>query len=250
MAKPQQPLMSLGARGTIAGSLTFQKRGRLTIARQKPTPTDPKSPAQLAQRQIYRDAVATWNALSPEEKEAWRGVCPGLTPYQCFMRSELEYVEPTPPPEEYTEEQTDHTSPLGTQYHLYSGQRLTISNRRVSKLGFWMRKIGSPAGDVFFQILSVEDDGILVSKKWGIAQDLPSDAPEYKEVEFEAPVLIDEEVRILSFFDGVPSTSHYVITRYQNTDVKENEHATRGSPGGWIPIATGDTAYRYKYYLP
>ncbi len=248
MAKPKSPLLSFGARGSIGNALTFQKRGRGTIAREKPIPIDPKSPAQLARRQIYREAVASWNSLTTEEKEAWRGVCPGLTAYQCFMSSKLKYVPPVPPPEEYTEEQTDHNSLLGTQYHLYSGQRLFILERKVSKLGFWMRKIGSPAGDVFFQILSVEDDGILVSKKWGIAQDLPSDAPEYKEVEFEAPVLIDEEVRILSFFDGVPSTSHYVITRYQNTDVKENEHATRGSPGGWIPIATGDTAYRYKYY--
>ncbi|MBA7584127.1 hypothetical protein ES708_26080 [subsurface metagenome] len=250
MAKPKSPLLSLGARGSIGDTLTFQKRGRLTIARTKPIPTDPKSPAQLAWRQIYRDAVASWNSLTPEEKEAWRGVCPGLTDYQCFMRAELKNVEPTPPPEEYTEEQTDHTSPFGTQYHLYSGQRLFILERKVSKLGFWMMKTGSPAGDVFFQILSVEDDGILVSKKWGIAQDLPSDAPEYKEVEFEAPVLIDEEVRILTFFDGVPSTSHYVITRVQNTDVKENEHATRGKPSSWIPGETNDAAYRYKYYLP
>ncbi|MBA7588671.1 hypothetical protein ES708_30736 [subsurface metagenome] len=248
MAKPDKPLLSFGARGTIADSLTFQQRGQATIARTKPIPKDPKSPAQLAQRQIYRDAVASWHSLTTEEKEAWRGVCPGLTAYQCFMSSKLKYVPPVPPPEEYTEEQTQHNSLLGTQYHLYSGQRLTISNRRVSKLGFWMRKIGSPTGDVFFQILSVADDGILLSKKWGIAQDLPSDAPEYKEVEFEAPVLIDEEVRILTFFDGEPSTSHYVITRCQNTDVKENEYSTRGKPSSWIPITTMDTAYRYKYY--
>ena len=97
MAKPKNPLLSLGARGTIADSLTFQKRGRRTIARQKPIPTDPKSPAQLAQRQRYKEAVATWHSLTPQEKEAWRGVCPGLTAYQCFMRSELKYVPPLVP---------------------------------------------------------------------------------------------------------------------------------------------------------
>ncbi|MBA7589483.1 hypothetical protein ES708_31568 [subsurface metagenome] len=97
MAKPKSPLLSLGARGSIGNTLTFQKRGRLTIARQKPIPTDPKSPAQLAQRQRYKDAVDAWHALTPEEKEAWRGVCPGLTAYQCFMSSELKYVPPTLP---------------------------------------------------------------------------------------------------------------------------------------------------------
>lgn len=95
MAKPKSPLLSLGARGTIADTLTFQKRGRAHFAREKPIPKDPKSPAQLIWRQIYKDAVAAWHALSQEEKEAWRGVCPGLTAYQCFMRSELKY--PLPP---------------------------------------------------------------------------------------------------------------------------------------------------------
>ncbi|MBA7585690.1 hypothetical protein ES708_27678 [subsurface metagenome] len=77
--------------------MTFQKRGRLTIARQKPIPTDPQTDLQLAQRQVYRDAVADWNALTSEEKEAYRGVCPGLTPYQCYMKSALVYVAPPIP---------------------------------------------------------------------------------------------------------------------------------------------------------
>ena len=97
MAKPKSPLLSFGAKGTIADTLTFQKRGKLYYARQKPTPIDPKSQPQLAQRQRYKDAVAVWNALSPAEKEAWRGVCPGLTAYQCFMRSELKYPPPPIP---------------------------------------------------------------------------------------------------------------------------------------------------------
>ncbi len=97
MSKLKAPFLSLGARGTISDTLTFQKRGQLTIARKKPIPTDPKSPAQLAQRQRYKDAVTAWHALTPEEKEAWRGVCPGLTAYQCFMRSELKYAPPPVP---------------------------------------------------------------------------------------------------------------------------------------------------------
>ncbi|GAI77025.1 unnamed protein product, partial [marine sediment metagenome] len=97
---------------------TFQKRGQLTIARKKPIPKDPKSPAQLAQRQIYRDAVDAWHALSPAEKEAWRGVCPGLTAYQAFMRFKIrELLGPPPPPPEYTEEQTQH------DFSMYLGQR-------------------------------------------------------------------------------------------------------------------------------
>jgi len=102
MAKPKHPLLSLGARGTIADNLTFQKRAKGTIARTKPIPRDPRSPAQLAWRQVYRTAVTIWNALTFEEKVAWRGVCPGLTPFQCFMRSELKWAPPPPPPVEVT----------------------------------------------------------------------------------------------------------------------------------------------------
>ncbi|MBA7587895.1 hypothetical protein ES708_29942 [subsurface metagenome] len=109
MTKPRNPLLSLGARGTIADSLTFQKRGRGTIARGKPTPTDPKTLLQLAQRQRYREAVAAWNALTPEGKEAWRGVCPGLTAYQCFMRSELKWPPP-PIPIDIGSDPTDRIS--------------------------------------------------------------------------------------------------------------------------------------------
>lgn len=97
MGKSKGSIFSLGARGTLANALTFQKRGRDTIVRKKPIPIDPKSTAQLAWRQIYRDAVAAWHALSQEEKKAWRGVCPGLTAYQCFLRSELKYVPPPVP---------------------------------------------------------------------------------------------------------------------------------------------------------
>jgi len=97
MAKPDKPLLSIGAKGTIADSFTFQKRGKHTIARKKPAPKDPRSAEQLAQRQKYSDAVALWNDLSPEEKEAWRGAYPGLTTYQGFMRYQLLKVPPGPP---------------------------------------------------------------------------------------------------------------------------------------------------------
>ncbi|GAI61042.1 unnamed protein product [marine sediment metagenome] len=115
MALTKTPLFSLGSRGSISKNLTTQKRGSKTLVRRKPIPIDPKSDAQLARRQIYRDAVAAWHALSTIQQDAWRGVCPHLTAYQCFMRSELKYVPPTPPPEEYTEEQTQYNA-FYTQY--------------------------------------------------------------------------------------------------------------------------------------
>ena len=212
MAKTKLPLLSLGAHGSIANALTFQKQSQGTIARTKPTPTDPKSPAQLAWRQIYKDAVAIWHALSPAEQEAWRGVCPGLTAYQCFISSELKYVEPTPPPEEYTEEQTQGASSEGRLQPDWrkGGQRLTIPNRKVTKLAFKIAKEGSPTGDVDYAINRVSDDGEIVRQTLCNASELSTEF-EWHELEFNTPPTINEEV-------------------------------TEGE--GY------DCAYRYKYYLP
>ena len=250
MAKPKTPLLSLGARGSIGDTLTFQKRGRLTIARQKPIPTDPQTDLQLAQRQVYRDAVDAWRALTPEEKDAWRGVCPGLTAYQCFMRSELKYVEPTPPPEEHIEQQAESNTawPIDQAQRQRAGQKLIISNRRVTKLAFYIYKDAGISGDVPFGIRKVSDDSLIASKVWGDAADLPTVAT-LEEVEFDTPVLINEEVRIYCQFEG-GAYNQGVRFRLQASDVKGNECYTQFIDPDWSEIGSYDAAYRYKYYLP
>ena len=248
MAKPRSPLLSLGARGTIADTLTFQKRGRLTIARRKPIPTDPKSPLQLAQRQVYRDAVAAWNALSPAEKEAYRGVCPGLTPYQCYMKTALIYVPPVPPPEEKTHQQTEYDSEnmtygATTWRH---GQRLPISNRKVTKLAFHIRREGSPTGDVVMAIRRVSDNSPIFSKVWGDASGLPL-SHAWEEVEFDDPQVINEEVRAYLEFTG-GNASNYVGAHRILSDVKAGEYITYQWNATWSDDETFDCTYRYKYY--
>ncbi|MBA7542928.1 hypothetical protein ES705_35253 [subsurface metagenome] len=246
MAKPKSPLLSLGARGTIADGLTFQKRGQLTIARKKPIPTDPKSPAQLAQRQTYRDAVDAWHALSPAEQEAWRGLCPGLTAYQCFMSSELKYA----PPEEYTEEQTSCLPREGLYAGavIRAGQRLTISNRKVTKLGFWLTKLGSPTGPVTFTIRTLIGNVVLLEKAWGDASGLTT-TKTYYEVAFDTPTIIDELVYILAEFSG-GSLNNEVEYCYRGFDVKPDECYVFYEAGYYSPKLAWDGAYRYKYYLP
>ena len=248
MAKPKQPLLSFGARGTIAKSLTFQKRGRATIARTKPTPTDPKSEAQLARRQIYRDAVDAWHALTPEEKEAYRGVCPGLTPYQCYMKTALTYVPPVPPPEEQTEEQIqeNNTREMYDPGLTRAGQRLFILNREVTKLGFWLHRQGDISGDVTFRIRKVSDDSVILEKVAVDAGAIPTETT-YYEVEFDTAIIINEEVRILAEWIG-GGYNRRVHFHVQNTEVKENEYLDQYTNTTYAPITTWDAAYRYKYY--
>ncbi|MBA7570557.1 hypothetical protein ES708_12309 [subsurface metagenome] len=248
MAKPKSPLLSLGARGSIGDTLTFQKRGRITIARQKPIPTDPKTDLQLAQRQVYREAIAAWNALTPEEKEAYRGVCPGLTPYQCYMKTALAAAPPEPPPEEQTEEQTQSSTLIVVGYPDYekSGQRLFIPNRQITKLAFLIQKWGSPIGSLYYEIRRITPDELIYNQLVGDASSLP-ETPEWIEITLDTPQTIDEEVRILAHVTEGTDENHARI-RAMNSDVKENEILTRWHTDFWDETLTYDCAYRYKYY--
>ncbi|GAI71681.1 unnamed protein product, partial [marine sediment metagenome] len=189
---------------------------------------------------------AAWHALSPEEKEAWRGVCPGLTAYQCFMSSELKPAPP--PPEEQTEEQTEHDAVnsmyLGSNTKI--GQRLTIPNRKVTKLGFWIYKTGSPTGDVTYEIRLVTGDELLCSQFVSLIQDLP-EIVTYTEIEFDDPQTINAEARIVVCFEA-GSPGNALMVRKQNSDIKPGEYWCRYKDAAWTPNPANDTAYRYKYY--
>ncbi|GAJ14702.1 unnamed protein product, partial [marine sediment metagenome] len=50
MAKLKKPLLSLGARGTIADTLTFQKRQGIDLVKRKPVPSQPRTLPQMYQR--------------------------------------------------------------------------------------------------------------------------------------------------------------------------------------------------------
>ncbi|GAH90992.1 unnamed protein product, partial [marine sediment metagenome] len=67
------------------------------------------------------------------------------------------------------EEQTNHShhSNLGSEYARRARQRLTIPDRKVTKLGCWLYLYGSPTGDITFTIRKVSDDNIISSKVWG-----------------------------------------------------------------------------------
>lgn len=60
MATLLGPLMSLGAKGTIAKTITFSKWKGIPTARQKSDPTNPNTAAQAAQRSIFSEVVSFW----------------------------------------------------------------------------------------------------------------------------------------------------------------------------------------------
>lgn len=72
VAKSKTALMSLGAKGTIGGGLTFQEGKSATIVRSKPTPTYRRTLLQQYQRWLYQDYAYLWTQQSPATQAHYR----------------------------------------------------------------------------------------------------------------------------------------------------------------------------------
>ena len=124
------------------------------------------------------------------------------------------------------------------------GQHLTISNRTVYSLSFYVYKYGDVTGNVTFTIRDSENDTILNSQVWGDASALNTTAT-LETVTFDTPVNINGEVRILVEFYG-GSLGNSVIVNLQSTDVKEGEYFTIFS-GTYTDHTNFDCTYQYTY---
>lgn len=64
MAKLTGPLMSFGARGKLGGSLVYSAWKGINTARQLVTPSNPRTPAQIAQRDLLSVIVEAWRSTT------------------------------------------------------------------------------------------------------------------------------------------------------------------------------------------
>ena len=128
-----------------------------------------------------------------------------------------------------------------------AGQRLTISNRVVIKLGFWLRKFGTPDGSYYFAIRKVSDDSIIVREAVDLADNLTTTIT-YKEHTFASPAVANEEVRIMVEYggDGAGDAANLITTYRQNNDVRTGEDATYYQSSAYTDrTAQSDHAYQY-----
>jgi len=94
MAKTISPLLSLGAKGTIADSLTFARRRGQTIAQKKPRlPYFLTLPSQY-QRWLYQDYAHLWTLQDTATRKSCRsqGSFRHLTGFQFWMSYQLTYL--------------------------------------------------------------------------------------------------------------------------------------------------------------
>lgn len=150
------------------------------------------------------------------------------------------------------EEQTVYNTPLILHSGVAerTGQRLFISNRTVSKLGFWLRRYGNPWGTYYFSIRKISGDVIIVREAAGLAGEL-TETITYYEHTFSSPVFIDQEVRIMVEYgeDGAGNSTNLITAYHQNSNVKAGEYRTYMQSDVYTDfLADGqDHAYRYTF---
>ncbi len=147
-----------------------------------------------------------------------------------------------------TEEQLLDDGILSSSANVSWGQKLTISNRYVSKLSFPLIRLGSPGGTLTFLIRKASNDNVIVSKLWGNSNSVPL-TKTWLEVTFDTATLINEEVWILLL--GSTGSAGNVLQNYaKRSDVKANENAgQRNSSGVYTENPTYDFTYIYTYYV-
>lgn len=91
MAKLKTPLLSLSASGSIGDVLSFANSSGQNLVRTKPSPTDPKSLAQMYHRWDYQDYAEYWHSLTPAQKQTWETNARRLkiTGFNYWMRTYL-----------------------------------------------------------------------------------------------------------------------------------------------------------------
>jgi len=97
MAKTEGQLLSLRASGTLGGILTYQGRKGFRHTHRKPTPRNPRSPAQIADRALWAAAVAVWQRLTAAQKNCYNvlskqyGNIPGFNVFMKLEKNRASY---------------------------------------------------------------------------------------------------------------------------------------------------------------
>ena len=128
------------------------------------------------------------------------------------------------------------------------GQKLTINNRVLSKLSFYLKRVGNPAGYVGYWIRRVSDDSLIWQKILMNSNEI-STTPQWYELDIDPPILINEEVRIIAY--ATNNGAGNLINIYMAiTDIKPSEHAFfRNAAGVYTEHPGWDFMYIYTYQV-
>lgn len=93
----------------------------------------------------------------------------------------------------------------------------------LKSLGFYIKKVNNPTGNITFRVRKVSDDSILGEKLLGAAADITGSYVLYT-VTFTPSVKLDTEVYLSLEFPGGDATN-YLFVQFSETDIYANEVA-------------------------
>lgn len=86
MARVVGPLFSLSASGVFQGIIEFRTGGGRTIAATPKAYIPPRTAAQAAQTNLFKDAISGWRGLDEATKAGWANRAPaGATGYRFYL---------------------------------------------------------------------------------------------------------------------------------------------------------------------
>jgi len=146
---------------------------------------------------------------------------------------------------------TEQQTTMGSYYNMYYGsiiivgQTLFIKERTVSSIQFYLKKVGSPTGNITFYMRPT-DYSWTESKVLSDASAL-STSPAWCEATLDTPKYVDDEVHIYCEYQG-GDASNYVAIGYSAAGVKEREYlGLRYAAGEWNLYEDLDCGYKYSY---
>ena len=123
------------------------------------------------------------------------------------------------------------------------GQKLITSpGRTITALEFYLKKTGSPTGNLTFTVQKVSDESTLLTGTLAVSGVGTSAA--WHRVTFGTPVLANIPVYLFCKHLTGSNSSNYVQIAYNSSDVKAGENLVKVPGAG---ISGEDCAYRYYY---
>jgi len=111
----------------------------------------------------------------------------------------------------------DGVGGLSATKWLRLGQKITISSKTICRVGFYLKKAGSPSGTITATIRKTSDDGIIETS--GDTLDISTLTTTFAWKYFTFNSLVNEEVRLQVEYSGGDNSHYGIVGDYVASDV-------------------------------
>jgi hypothetical protein len=137
-ARTTGPLLSLDARGSIGGSLTFSGWKGRSYVRRLVTPANPKSNAQTGVRSMMKFLSQAWADLSAPNKATWEDLAAQInaSPFNAYVKYNLKnWRDFLTPSHAYPAERAGEVDNPGTPVCTLQGRTILVTSVVPSSIG-------------------------------------------------------------------------------------------------------------------